>query len=227
MDRKNILEFETRRKIYNLILNHPGLHLREISREMSISYGAVGYHLYHLEKQEIINSVDHKFYKRYYVKYKITPENKKIISILRESTPKKIIIYLIYNTCATRKDISDALEKTPQTISYHIKRLSELGIIEPAIIRNGHVYLAKTQTIFERRPTGSEVLYKLKNGRTIYNSLIAYPGCASDIPDIDIILHYFDYVFSKDFQKIFTDADTVFGRMIEKFYNVFPHPYHV
>ena len=30
---ENILELETRRHIYNIILNYPGLHLRELSRK--------------------------------------------------------------------------------------------------------------------------------------------------------------------------------------------------
>jgi DNA-binding transcriptional ArsR family regulator len=231
MNKNKILEFETRREIYNFILNHPGLHLREISREIGISYGAVGYHLFHLEKQEIINSVDHKFYKRYYVKYKITPENKKIINILRESTPKKIIMFLLSNYCGTREEISVELEKTPQTISYHIKKLLESDIIGPAIICDKGVYLPKNNIIFERRPTGSEILYKLKDPKRIYDSLVAYPGCVSDIPDIDVIIHYYDFIFlekfSKKIPKKILNMNTIVDKTLDNLFTVFPHPYHV
>ncbi|UCH72536.1 MAG: winged helix-turn-helix transcriptional regulator [Thermoplasmatales archaeon] len=226
MNRKYILELENKRKIYNFVLNHPGSHLREISRTTGIAYGTVDYHLRHLEKQEIINSVSYKFYKRYYIKYKHSTIDKKIINILREPTPKKIIIFLLSNTCGTREELSNELEKTPQTISYHIKSLLDSDIIEHAITCDKGIYLPKNQFIFERHPAGSEILYKIKDPKIIYYSLLKYPGCLSDIPDIDIIFHYFDYIFSKKIQKRILNNETFFDKTLDNLFTMFPHPYH-
>ncbi|MCK4365849.1 MAG: winged helix-turn-helix transcriptional regulator [Thermoplasmatales archaeon] len=42
---ENILELETRRQIYNIILENPGLHLRELSRRTNLSFGGLRHHL--------------------------------------------------------------------------------------------------------------------------------------------------------------------------------------
>jgi predicted transcriptional regulator len=50
ISREEILKLETRRKIYKIILENPGLHLREILRRTKLSYGVLSYHLKYLKK---------------------------------------------------------------------------------------------------------------------------------------------------------------------------------
>lgn len=51
-DKEDSLALETRRKIYNLILNYPGLHEREIARKLNLSLSTLDYHLHYLEKRK-------------------------------------------------------------------------------------------------------------------------------------------------------------------------------
>ena len=51
-----ILKLETRREIYNFILEYPGLHLREISRRTNIPLGSLGYYIKSLKKYGLIET---------------------------------------------------------------------------------------------------------------------------------------------------------------------------
>ena len=55
MEKNKILELPQRRIIFNYISEHPGLHLRELSRRIDIPYSSIRYHLYYQEKRSRIN----------------------------------------------------------------------------------------------------------------------------------------------------------------------------
>lgn len=48
--KEDYLALETRKKIYELISSSPGLHKREIARELNMSLSTVDYHLHYMEK---------------------------------------------------------------------------------------------------------------------------------------------------------------------------------
>jgi len=65
----DILELETRRKIYDLISKNPGLHLSKISELLKMRISLVEYHMRYLEK---IVTVDKKTgFSRYFLKGKV------------------------------------------------------------------------------------------------------------------------------------------------------------
>ena len=54
--------------IYNFIIKYPGVHLREIFRNLDISEGTIRYHIEILLKQGLIVKSDSDGYMRYYQK---------------------------------------------------------------------------------------------------------------------------------------------------------------
>ena len=85
---------KVRRLIYSYIFKYPGLNRTNLSKKIGISYSTLKYHLNHLIKQELI--VEKKVHKnnRYYAKNTIGAYEKKILNILREDTPRAIILYI-------------------------------------------------------------------------------------------------------------------------------------
>ncbi len=126
---EEILELETRRKIHDLISKNPGLHLSKIAEILKMGTSLVDYHLIYLEKNEIVNFVKESGYVRYYIKGKIGFEDKKILSILRQEIPLKIILYLLKTKILQHKEILQNLNIAPSTLSYHLKKLLKLNII--------------------------------------------------------------------------------------------------
>jgi len=148
-------EFKARKEIYNYILEHPGLHLGELSRKMDIPKSTMNYHLNHLKKRERLVKKSEERYTRYYIANKIGKTDKKILHLLRQTVPREIIIFLLLHPDSLQKKISKNLKKHPTTISFHLNKLMNIDIIE---------------TI----PNGNETIYRIKNPQHISDLLIKY-----------------------------------------------------
>jgi len=125
----DILELETRRKIYELISKNPGLHLSKIAELLHMRTSLVEYHLFFLEKNGIVHSVKERGYIRFYIRGDVGTEDKKILSLLRQETPLRIILCLLKNKNMQHKEILKNLEISPSTLSYHLKKLVSHDVV--------------------------------------------------------------------------------------------------
>lgn len=126
---RKILDLEIRRKIYNLILKSPGLHIRELSRELNIALGTLNYHLHYLHKRELITVKSDGGYVRCYIAGEIGVKDKKIIGVLRQNVPRKILLFLLLHPSSFHRAIYIQLQLAPSTISFHLNKLVDLDII--------------------------------------------------------------------------------------------------
>jgi len=225
-EKRDVLSLEMRRMIYNLILKNPGLHIRATQRRVNMPYTSLKYHLDYLVKRDLIASKTYRRYQRYFAKDSMSCESKKIISILREKTTNEIIIFLLVNVCSSRNELSKELGKDATTVTFHLKKLSELGLIEKAIVNDVGVFLPKSNRAYDRKPVGNEVLYILTNSRLIYDALITYQDSLSEIDNIEQILNYFNYMISDGVPKKIKNYMSSMDSIVEVFYDVFPHPYY-
>jgi predicted transcriptional regulator len=125
-----LLEIETRRNIYNLIVKNPGLHLSKIAQLLRIRLSLVEYHLRYLEKNNIIYGVSEAGYKRYYIEnVKIGVEEKRLLSLLRQETPLRVVLFLLKHPHSWHKDILKQVNVGPSTLSYHLNKLVKKGIL--------------------------------------------------------------------------------------------------
>jgi len=126
----DILELETRQKIYTLLKQNPGLHLSKIAKTLEMRVSLVEYHLRYLEKHAIVQSDTHTGYSRYFLQGEAGPRQKRKFSILRQETLLKIVLLLLKKKQAHHKEILQYLDISPSTLSYHLKRLQKNKIIE-------------------------------------------------------------------------------------------------
>jgi predicted transcriptional regulator len=126
---EEVLELEIRRKIYNLILKNPGLHARKIAEILSLQGQLCDYHLLYLERNEIVSAIKEEGFRRYFPTGKLGFADRKRLSILRKETPLKIIVFLIKNPFSTHKEILEQLNVVKSTLSYHLTKLLNNGII--------------------------------------------------------------------------------------------------
>ena len=137
---KDLLDLESRREIYDLILKNPGLHLSRIAEILKMSLSLVKYHLYHLEKNKLIRSEKEKGYSRYYVEGEIDPLEKKALSLLWQEVPFKVVLFLIKNDRSQHKEILKNFNIASSTLSYHLKKMVKLGIISVSTHGNDRGY---------------------------------------------------------------------------------------
>ena len=135
-----VLELEIRRKIYTLILKNPGLHVRKIAEILSLQGQLADYHLAYLERAHIITMIKEEGFRRCYPTGKLSFIDRQRISILRKETPLKIIVFLIQHPCSTHKEILDHLDVVKSTLSYHLTKLLNHGIINVQLQENEKKY---------------------------------------------------------------------------------------
>jgi len=129
MKKSDILQLDTRRRIYELIFSSPGLHFREIMRKLDIKIGVLEYQLDILDKQELIVKKKDGYYTRYFIRDKISPKEKTIISLLRLKIPRHIVLFLYFNKYSCNKDILNEMGIPPSTLSYYLRKLVRADIL--------------------------------------------------------------------------------------------------
>jgi predicted transcriptional regulator len=122
----------TRQKIYDLIESKPGIHLSKIAETLSMRLSLVQYHLQKMEKeQRVVAVTDVGYYKRYYIAGSTRgPQERNIVSLLREPIPLQIVLYLLKHPNAKHKEILAQFSVTSATLSYHLNKLMNLGIVD-------------------------------------------------------------------------------------------------
>ena len=121
-------ESENRIIICDYIKKNPGAHLRMITRELEMGMGATQHHLDVLERSGKIRSKRINIYRHYYA-VEILEAEHNILAFLRQETARDILIYLMEYSCSTQSDIANFKSFSAPTISWHMSRLEEAGLV--------------------------------------------------------------------------------------------------
>ncbi|UCF07613.1 MAG: winged helix-turn-helix transcriptional regulator, partial [Thermoplasmata archaeon] len=121
-----VLDQFTRGRIYEHIRKNPGDHYNNIKQELGLNNGSLAYHLHTLERENYIKSKRDGIFKHFYPTGMKIPER----PIMRLSELERDIMNAIRrNPGATQKDISKVLKISQQVVSYHVKLMSDAGLI--------------------------------------------------------------------------------------------------
>lgn len=126
---EDALSLDSRRKIYDLIEENPGLHFREIERRTGIAVGSLQYHLGFLEKKHLIKVFRQGKFLRYYSVKESVVEEKAEMAFLRKPSARKIILFLLEKKKANNLDIARKVELSPSTTSWHLEQLVKEQVI--------------------------------------------------------------------------------------------------
>lgn len=119
---------DSQSNILKVINQSPGIRYRELTRRTGFANGVLTYHLNILEQIRCINKFKQSNVTRYYP-IDIPIQDLKVISHLRVHSEKKIILFMLYHDFSTFNEIVEHLRKAPSTISWHLKRLCQDGIV--------------------------------------------------------------------------------------------------
>jgi predicted transcriptional regulator len=111
------------------IVQNPGIRYRELLRKTDSSNGVLSYHLAHLERSEHIRVDRKKGVTRYYPIH-ISLQVSKIIGHIKHPTSRQLLSFLVHNGPCRLDELVQLTNKAPSTLSWHIKRLLESGVIE-------------------------------------------------------------------------------------------------
>jgi len=127
----NLLANDTRRKIYDCIRKNPGIHLRGIGKETAITLGTIRYHIDLLRRSHAIAVCEDRGYTHYFENSgTYSASQQKVLKHMRNETTREILAVLAEDRFASRKDIAESLGIAGSTVTWHMKRLEEDGVID-------------------------------------------------------------------------------------------------
>jgi predicted transcriptional regulator len=116
--------------------------LRRICRELALAMGDVQYHVQKLERAGEIRSRRRGLYRFFYPSSLFGENQESLLGILSLSTPREVILSLIERPWSSQDELASSLRLSQPTVSWHLKRLVGLGVLE-------------------RRQTGRRVTYRI------------------------------------------------------------------
>lgn len=121
-------ELDTRRTVYDCIARFPGIHLREVQRKVDMPMGLLEFHLIFLERNRLVGVEHDGHYKRYYPA-KSGIRNRKLLSLMRQDIPRRIMVQLLEQETASHSDLLDHVSISPSTLSFHLNKLVKAKIL--------------------------------------------------------------------------------------------------
>jgi len=123
-----------------LLMRHieqaPGIRYRELLRLMGLVNGVLTHHLAALEKANVIKVYRESRITRYYP-VSISDKESAVLKFVRHQPIREILLFILENEMCTFNEIVDHTGKAPSTVSSHLKRLKDAGIVS---VRHGQYY---------------------------------------------------------------------------------------
>ncbi len=142
---------------------NPGIRYRELLRTTGSSNGVLSYHLAELERSGYIRVDRKKGVTRYYPIH-ISSQVSKIIGHIKHPTSRQLLSFLVEIGPCRLDELVQLTNKAPSTLSWHVKRLLESGVIE----RNYRASTANNIRLFKSK------CYDVTNKSLVLDVLLNY-----------------------------------------------------
>jgi predicted transcriptional regulator len=125
------LELATRRRLYGVVKEYPGIHVREAARQMRTSMALVEYHLALLREHGLVTVSKEDGYARLYPADAPAPGpgEREQLGLLRQRLPLRITLTLLDDGPTKHKELADALGLGKSTLSFHLRKLEAAGLV--------------------------------------------------------------------------------------------------
>jgi predicted transcriptional regulator len=149
------VRIEGRARIKLLVALQPGLHLRELQRQLGLSFSSTRYHVDKLTKEGEIDRVEDKGYSRIYPAG-TDADDRILLSLVRRKTDHKILSCFLKENGASQQHLVDFTRLPKSTVSEHLATLLELGVLRPRSGEERRVFEltdpAKIESLLQRYP---------------------------------------------------------------------------
>ena len=148
------LRVDTKAIILKHITNNPGIRYRELLRSTELANGTLEYHLKILEKSHKVTVDRHDGRRARYYPICITADESQILGYIRNNVARQIVIFMLEHDLCTFTEILEHINKAASTASWHLKRLSDAGLISITYGQEYQLYRVANSKLVK------EVLYK-------------------------------------------------------------------
>ncbi len=124
------LDLPTRRRIYQRVVDTPGVHFRALFDDLDLAKGTLQYHLRWLADEGLVDVQDNGEYTRYYAADSFDEKDQRVMGALRRTIARHILAYLVSEGPLTTTDLAERLDKSQSTVSWHLSNLADTELVE-------------------------------------------------------------------------------------------------
>jgi DNA-binding transcriptional ArsR family regulator len=127
---------DTRLLLMKHIEQTPGIRYRELLRSTGLVNGVLTYHLSALERSNLIKVNRESRVTRYYP-LSVSDKESAILKFVRHEPIRQILLFILEHDMCAFNEIVDHTGKAPSTVSSHLKRLRQGGVV---LVRHGEYH---------------------------------------------------------------------------------------
>jgi len=119
--------------ILDFVRRYPGVHPREVERQMGLPTKLAGYHMDALVDEGLLRRVDESGFARYVPvgsKEQWTQRELAFTFLMRRGPPLRIALLLLSEGTLTPGAMADALGFAKASVSYHLAAMLDAGLVE-------------------------------------------------------------------------------------------------
>lgn len=135
---------ETREQLRRHVEAHPGVHFNALVRRLGLAPGQVQYHLHRLVDADTVVS-DELYGQTHYFPPSYDARERRTLALARRETARDLLVYLLECDEAPAATIADDLGLARSTLSYHLDRLVDAGLVAERRDSRGRVHAALTR----------------------------------------------------------------------------------
>ena len=124
-----VLDHPARRTVFNLVEANPGIHFQEIGRRTAFGSGQLDHHLRKLEAAGLVSRVKGAQYACFFARGQVDRRLMAAAPALRSEGGRSVLTALQSTPGASSRDLADRLRLSPGTVSYHVRRLGDAGLL--------------------------------------------------------------------------------------------------
>lgn len=125
-----VLEHDTRARLYETIQAEPGLHEAELARGLDASEGTVGYHLSVLERAGYLTSLELGGCRRFFEQGALTEEEKRRIAVLRAGSHEELYELVREEPGLNQRALAAKLGVSDPAVHKSLVKLEEVDLVE-------------------------------------------------------------------------------------------------
>lgn len=131
MRREEVLEYETRRRLYHIIEDEPGLHMRELERRSRVPLSTLRHHLRYLREHKLIEVLEDKNVRRYFATLLAEAADRRALSALRQESLRRVLLFVLARGgAADYQELQAGIGIPPSTLAVYLSQLVDRGLLD-------------------------------------------------------------------------------------------------